>query len=143
MQANTQALEVYLKPLEGLLMDSMVSEISINTPEEVYVERGGRITVERISELNGYWLEGLARLIANATQQRLSEKEPLLSASLPQGHRIQVVLPPVCPLNSVILSIRKQVIRNLSLEDYDKMDAFSDVKPYFIKNHRTEMNLTA
>ncbi len=111
-----------------LLDDPEISEISINQPQVAYIEKAGQVTEIKLAQLTHYWLEGLATLIARFTEQRLSAKEPLLSASLPNGQRIQIVLPPACEAGKIILSIRKQVIQNLSLDDYHAMGAFDQVK---------------
>lgn len=139
---NISALSTYLEPLASLLNDPLVSEISINEPYWVQVEKAGQTTEASLPELTDYWLDGLAGLIADYADQRLSEEEPLLSASLPAGHRIQVVLPPSCEPGKVIMSIRKQVIRHLTLAEYEANGAFDQVKPRFIKSHRSELGLS-
>lgn len=139
---NIDALTIYLEPLSALLQDDEISEISINEPHMVYIERAGQISCETLPKLSDYWLQGLGQLIARFTDQRLSEKEPLLSACLPEGHRIQIVIPPACEDGKILMSIRKQVIRNLTLEEYDKMGAFDRVKPRYIKSHRSNLALT-
>lgn len=138
---NTDALSVYLEPLKLLLSDKQVNEISINEPKIAYIERDGEISRERLPELTDYWLTGLANLIARYTDQRISEKEPLLSAQLPEGHRIQVVLPPAAEAGKVIISIRQQVISDLSLDEYEKVGTFNHVKARYIKSHRTGLAL--
>ncbi len=138
---NTSALDVYLEPLDALLQDEQVSEISINEPQKAYVERQGEVHCEVLPQLTDYFLQGLANLVARFSDQRLSEKEPLLSARLPAGHRIQIVMPPASEEGKVLISIRKQVIRNLSLEDYQRMGAFEQVKPRTIPSHRTNRPL--
>jgi type IV secretion system protein VirB11 len=138
---NTSALSVYLEPLNAWLLDDTVSEISINEPQIAYIERGGRITREELPTLTGYFLQGLANLIARFSDQRLSEQEPLLSARLPAGHRIQIVMPPASEDGKILIAIRKQVIRDLSLHDYEKMGAFKRIKPRYIHSHRSTMTL--
>ena len=69
-------------------------------------------------------MKSLGRLIAQSTEQRISEEMPLLSATLPAGYRVQIVFPPACEPGSVIFAIRKQSTLNWSLDDYDKMGAF-------------------
>ena len=69
-------------------------------------------------------LKSLSRLVAQATEQRLSEEEPLLSATLPNGYRIQIVFPPACEQKTVVISIRKPSVFNWTLGDYEKMGMF-------------------
>ena len=73
-------------------------------------------------------LKDLARLVAQATDQRVSEEEPLLSATLPDGYRIQIVFPPACENTKVVMSIRKKSALNWTLDDYEKMHAFDAIK---------------
>lgn len=118
------ALETYLTPLKRFFAESAVSEISINRPGEVWVETGGDMTRHEIPELDLEHLKSLGRLVAQSTEQRISEEAPLLSATLPEGFRIQVVFPPACDAGTVAMSIRKQTILNLDLEQYEAIGAF-------------------
>lgn len=136
MIPNTTALEEYLKPLGIFLMDKTVSEILVNQPEKVFVERKGFFERSEVPALNKRHLMGLANLIARYSDQRLSEKEPLLSGQLPSGHRIQVVLPPATSPERIILCIRKQTISDVSLSDYVALGAFAFTKSCFLKSHR-------
>ncbi|MEH0830979.1 P-type DNA transfer ATPase VirB11 [Anaplasma bovis] len=121
------ALETYLEPFKDLFAEEGVNEISINKECEVWVENRGEIRQERIESLTIAHLKALSRLIAQATEQKISEETPLLSASLPNGFRVQIVFPPACEGDKVALSIRKPSTVQLSLEDYEKMGAFSFV----------------
>lgn len=56
----------------------------------------------------------------------ISEEKPLLSATLPNGYRIQIVFPPACEIGQIIYSIRKPSGMNLTLDEYAKMGAFDD-----------------
>ncbi len=147
---NIDALLAYLAPLHSLLEDGGISEISINEPYAAWIEKGGEINQLALPALSLYWLQGLANLIARYSEQRHDETMPLLSASLPQGHRVQIVIPPACEEGKIIFSIRKQVVRNLSLNDYVTTGAFTNTRPYFIDSPRihavlndTEKNLAA
>jgi type IV secretion system protein VirB11 len=128
MAINVEALEVYLAPITALLNKEGVSEVSINEPNEAWVEiRGDMFRVE----LPGYDLEhlkSLGRLIAQSTEQKVSEETPLLSATLPAGYRIQVVFPPACENHTVIFSIRKKAAIQWDLDDYEKMGAFDNTE---------------
>lgn len=136
---STEALRVYLEPLGPFLSDAWVSEISVNEPGSLYIERGGVIHKEELPSLTYDWLLGISKLIAQYSDQRLSEAEPLLSASLPEGHRIQVVLPPAS--NHIVLSIRKQVVHRLRLDDFEKQGAFAHTRAISIPSHRSTLPL--
>ena len=118
------ALETYLSPLKKIFSEEGVNEISINKPGEAWVEKMGDIRRELIPEFGQSHLLSLARLIAQSTEQRISEEQPLLSATLPAGYRVQIVIPPACEQNTSIFSIRKQSPLKWTLHDYDKMGAF-------------------
>ncbi len=119
------ALDSYLLPLKQILDRDGVNEVSINRPNEVWVECKGDTFREELPTFDFNHLKSLARLVAQSTEQRLSEEEPLLSATLPNGFRIQIVFPPACEPGSVIISIRKPSSIKWSLEDYDKMGMFA------------------
>lgn len=108
-----------LSPLKVFLDDPKVVEISVNQPGEVFVERLGAAYMERheVPELVAAEIRNIGERVAAATNQFISSAEPLLSAALPSGERIQVVLPPAAPRGGS-LSIRKQVTHNFTLEEY-------------------------
>ncbi|MDR2778226.1 MAG: P-type DNA transfer ATPase VirB11 [Rickettsiales bacterium] len=120
-----EALEVYLKPITVLLNKDGVNEISINEPNEAWVERKGDMFRVNLPGYDSRHLKSLARLIAESTDQKVSEETPLLSATLPAGYRIQIIFPPACENHTVIMSIRKKSGFAWTLEDYDKMGAFT------------------
>lgn len=118
------ALETYLMPLKEVFARDGVAEISINTPGEAWIETRGDMSKIDLPEFDFEHLKGLARLIAQSTEQRISEENPLLSATLPNGFRIQVVFPPACEAGKVVMSIRKGSTLNWTLDDYEKLGAF-------------------
>jgi type IV secretion system protein VirB11 len=128
------ALETFLLPFHTLFAEKGVSEISVNSPGEAWVENKGEMRMEKIPELDITHLKNLAKLVAQSTSQVISEEKPLLSATLPNGYRIQFVFPPACEANTVILSIRKGATTKLTLEDYEKMGAFKNTETKVIKN---------
>jgi type IV secretion system protein VirB11 len=122
---SNAALETYLTPLKTIFAEDGVAEISINTPGEAWIERRGDMFKIDLPEFDFEHLKGLARLVAQSTEQRISEELPLLSATLPNGFRIQIVFPPACESGKVVMSIRKGSTLNWNLDDYEKMGAFS------------------
>jgi type IV secretion system protein VirB11 len=118
------ALDTYLTPLKRYFAQEGVSEISINRPKELWVEVFGDMYRDEIPEFDLEHLKALARLVAQSTSQKVSEESPLLSASLPEGYRIQVVFPPACEPGTIAMSIRKQVIVDFDLDKYEALGAF-------------------
>lgn len=122
------ALDTYLEPLVPLFDRAGVSEVSINRPGEAWVEVYGDMHREDVPALDLPHLKALGRLVAQYTEQSVSEESPLLSASLPAGYRIQVVFPPACEPGTVAMSIRKQVVLDFDLQRYEALGAFENTK---------------
>lgn len=120
------ALDSYMLPLKQILDRDGVNEVSINRPFEVWVELKGDMIREELPSFDMEHLKSMGRLIAQSTEQRLSEEEPLLSATLPSGYRIQIVFPPACEQGCVVMSIRKPSSLKWTLEDCDKMGMFDN-----------------
>jgi type IV secretion system protein VirB11 len=120
------ALETYLLPLKNIFAEEGVNEIMINKPGEAWVEKRGDQRLEKIPEVDIDHLLGLGRLIAQSTDQSISEERPLLSATLPNGYRVQVVFPPAVEPNTAAFAIRKGSTMHLSLDEYAKMGAFEN-----------------
>lgn len=131
--AKSEQSGVYLKQYMGLfekyLNDPDISEICVNKPGELWIEKAGEPEMLFIEnkEITDDILWRLGRLVANYTDQSIAANKPLLSASLPSGERIQFATPPVSRFG-VALSIRKQVMRDLSLDDYREIGAFERLK---------------
>jgi type IV secretion system protein VirB11 len=118
MRAGAVFLEEFLRPLAPWLEQPDVCEIAVNAPGRVWIERAGAAGMECVAvpELDAARIEQLARQVAAFSSQAVNRAMPLLSATLPGGERIQLVLPPACA--GGVLAIRRQVLRDLSLEAY-------------------------
>jgi type IV secretion system protein VirB11 len=116
-------LSAFLEPFAVWLARPDVTDILVNKPGEVWVESvtGGieRYLAPDVTAVN---LTRLAAQIARISRQGVSREHPLLSASLPTGERIQMVLPPATR-GAVALAIRKHVLTDLTLADYVKTGA--------------------
>ncbi|KIP98107.1 type VI secretion protein [Agrobacterium tumefaciens] len=124
-------LDDFLTPLKQYLDNPAVQEISINKPGAVFIEEIGASHMKEYA-VEAMTAETIARIgeqVAAHTGQFINETNPILSASLPTGERIQVVLPPVAPEGGMI-SIRKQVVNNLTLEEYRDKGALNKVAVY-------------
>jgi type IV secretion system protein VirB11 len=121
-------LRSYLAPLTGMLARPDVTDIYVNRPGELWVETtGGEIERHDAPALDEATLARLARQIAALSHQGISRAHPLLSATLPDGARVQVVAPPATR-GPLALAIRKHVSPDLALEDYVAAGAFAETR---------------
>ena len=119
-------LRSYLAPLSGMLERPDVTDIYVNRPHELWIETtGGAIERHDAPALDEATLSRLARQIAALSHQGISREHPLLSATLPDGARVQVVGPPATR-GSLVLAIRKHVEPDLTLADYVAGGAMAD-----------------
>lgn len=112
-------LHSYLRALRPWLEDARVTEILSNGAGEVWIERIGEPTMqlERVPELDDVLLQRLATQVARASHQGINREQPLLSAILPGGERIQIVGPPATRAGWAF-AIRRHVGVDLQLGDY-------------------------
>ncbi len=115
-----------LSPLQDFLDDKTVSEILINRPQEVFVERNGVLLRFDIPVLTTQYLRRLFMLIANENKQTLSELSPILSGSLEDGSRVQLVMPQASQHET--LSIRKFTLQDLSFVEYSSQGFFNNTQ---------------
>lgn len=121
-------LRSYLAPLTGMLARPDVTDIYVNRPGELWVETtGGAIERHDAPALDEATLARLARQIAALSHQGISREHPLLSATLPDGARVQVVAPPATR-GPLALAIRKHVSPDLTLDDYVAAGAFAETR---------------
>lgn len=118
------SLEHFLDPIIHLLQDSEVTEICINKPGEAYVERYSGWTCTALKQLTFDWCMQFAKLVANYTKQRISPQEPLLSATLPTGARVQIVVPPATEEGRVSITIRRPSDKLWTLEELGEKGIF-------------------
>jgi type IV secretion system protein VirB11 len=130
---SVAALETFLEPVYNILQGEDINEVSINEPFGCWVEKRGDHTYQKLEGFDLNYLLTLGRLIAQSTNQVISSEQPLLSATLPNGYRVQVVFPPAIEQGSICFSIRKPSTLNFDLEGYEKMGAFAEAT--FAKKH--------
>jgi type IV secretion system protein VirB11 len=105
--SEATALDLTLRALRPLLANPEVTELCINRPREIFIESRSGWHRENIPFADFDWCRRLAKLIANVTRQRVDESSPLLSASLPSGERVQIVLPPATTTGCIAITIRR------------------------------------
>lgn len=107
---------VGLGPLEPLLADPSVSEIMVNSHEEIYVERAGRLRRLDMSFSSQQAVLAIIDRIVAPLGRRVDESSPMVDARLPDGSRVNAVIPPIA-LRGPCLTIRKFPTRRLSMDD--------------------------
>ncbi len=114
-----------LGPIEPLLRDLEISDILINGPNSVYVERQGRLERVAVSFRDDHHLINIITRIANKVGRRIDESTPMLDARLQDGSRVNAIIPPLS-LNGACLSIRRFVGTDIGIDDlikFESMDA--------------------
>jgi len=106
---------VGLGPLEPLLAEASITDILVNGPSEVYVERNGLLEKAAIRFRDAPHLVNVAQRIATAVGRRIDEASPMVDARLLDGSRVNIVLPPLV-LNGGTISIRKFSKRQITLD---------------------------
>ena len=110
-----------LGPLEAPMKDPAVSDILVNGPREVYLERNGRLELCDIVFADDAHVMQIIQRIAARVGRRVDEMSPMVDARLPDGSRVNAIIPPLA-LNGPVLSIRRFGVR-LSAEDLIATDS--------------------
>ena len=105
-----------LGPIEPLLLDPEISDILVNGVDSVYVERGGRLEPVDIRFRDAQHLLNIAQRIAGGIGRRVDESSPMVDARLPDGSRVNIIIPPLA-LDGAAISIRRFVMRGASLDE--------------------------
>ncbi|MEX0725476.1 MAG: CpaF family protein [Planctomycetaceae bacterium] len=105
-----------LGPLETLMKDKTISDILVNHIHEVYIERNGRLELTPILFADDAHLMRIIQRIVSRVGRRIDEVSPMVDARLPDGSRINAVVPPLA-LNGPTLSIRRFGARPMQVDD--------------------------
>ncbi|OWY59253.1 P-type DNA transfer ATPase VirB11, partial [cyanobacterium TDX16] len=131
-------MQSYLAPFADILARDDVTDVYVNAPQEVWIETlGGENERHWVAGLDETALARLARQIAAYAHQGINREHPILSASLPSGERVQIIIPPATR-GGVVVAIRKHVSSDLRLEDYFASGAFEAT---FLRGTRRETEL--
>ena len=113
-----------LGPIEPLLQDPDISDILVNGTSSTYVERRGRLEPVDIRFRDAQHLVHIAQRIAGRIGRRVDESSPMVDARLPDGSRVNIIIPPLA-LDGAAFSIRRFVMRGTSLEDMAERQVLS------------------
>jgi pilus assembly protein CpaF len=106
----------FLKPIEHLILDDSISEVMVNGPDRVFIEKQGFLQQVPDVSLGERSLMVAVKNIARRLGDDISESKPILDSRLPDGSRVAAVIPP-CSLGGVTLTIRKFNTRHFEMED--------------------------
>ncbi len=134
--------EIYgFGPLEPLMNDPDVSDVLVNAPDRVFIERAGVLEETDVQFANeGHLLRFIQRLVGRAGR-RIDEVSPMVDAKLPDGSRLNAVIPPLA-LRGPTLSIRRFRSRSLLFEDMVSMGTLApEMAEFLITAVRGRMNI--
>jgi pilus assembly protein CpaF len=112
-------------PLEPLLADPSVSDILVNTAHQVYVERHGKLELSPVRFIDDAHLMKIIDKIVSRVGRRVDESSPMVDARLPDGSRVNAIIPPLA-IDGPIMSIRRfaaEPLRLADLVEYQSMTA--------------------
>lgn len=106
----------FLQPINDFIDDESISEIMINGPSTIFIEKKGKVLLTKAKFDDEASLQAAARNIAQFVARPLDKETPTLDARLPDGSRVHVVIPP-CARNGTTIAIRKFFKVSLTLKD--------------------------
>lgn len=118
-------------PLDALIHDEAVTEIMVNGTHSVYVERNGRLELASVKFESDDQVRALIDRILGPLGRRIDESSPLVSARLPQGHRVHAVVPPLA-IDGPCLTIRSFTRKPLSLVQLRNLGSFDETVEQFL-----------
>jgi pilus assembly protein CpaF len=114
-----------LGPLETLLKDDTVNDILVNGPNQIFVERDGKLMLSDVTFKNEKHLLRIIDKIVSAVGRRVDESNPYVDARLADGSRFNAMVPPVA-VDGSLVSIRKFKKEKLAIDDLVKFGAFTE-----------------
>jgi pilus assembly protein CpaF len=105
-----------LGPLESLLADPTVSDILVNGSQQVYVERRGQLSLTDVTFADDNHLMKIIDKIVSRVGRRIDESSPMVDARLPDGSRVNVIIPPLA-LDGPVMSIRRFAVVPLGIDN--------------------------
>src|SRR6516225_3774263 len=108
----------HLRALQGWLDDSRVNEIAVNAPGIVQLWKGGVWEQVDAPPISFEYLQALGNFLANLSQKPFDEGDPILSAYLPGGERIEMTMPPTAPRGMIYLNLRKHTSQAFDLAQF-------------------------
>lgn len=121
-----------LGPIEEMVYDESITEIMVNGARSVYFEREGKLVRSDVSFDSDEQVRLLIDRIIGPLGRRLDESSPMVNARLPQGHRVNAIIPPLSP-DGPVLTIRAFARRAMTLEEMQERGSFDDSVRRFLE----------
>ena len=124
MDNNNSFLVLFLSPVREYLEDDSVSEILINGPQQIYIERRGKLEEVAAKFVSESALKAAAANIAKSVGRILDDAHPRLDARLPDGSRVHAVIPPLSRVGTVIAirKFKKDTLTIDKMQEYGSLD---------------------
>ncbi len=130
-----------LGPLEPLIADDTVSDIMVNGPKQVYVERRGKLELTEVVFRDDPHLMNICTKIVTRIGRRIDESRPLVDARLPDGSRVNIIIPPLA-IDGASISIRKFSKKSITLDTMAANNSLSPAMATVLKiASRTRLNI--
>jgi pilus assembly protein CpaF len=128
-------------PLERLLLDDTITEIMVNGPHDIWVERAGRLYQVPIHFTDSSHLRRIINKIVAQIGRRIDESSPMVDARLPDGSRVNAIIPPLS-LSGPLVTIRKFGETRLNLDDMIRIGTLSETTVDFLSRCiQSELNI--
>ncbi|MEZ5511097.1 MAG: ATPase, T2SS/T4P/T4SS family [Gammaproteobacteria bacterium] len=132
LKRQVVAEAVGLGALEPLLSDDAVTEVMVNGPDQIYVEREGRLVLAESRFTSTQSLLAIIDRVVAPLGRRIDESSPMVDARLPDGSRVNAIIPPLA-LNGPTITIRKFAKKTLFMSDLVKFGSISLEMALFLK----------
>jgi pilus assembly protein CpaF len=130
-----------LGPLEPMLADESVTDIMVNGPNQVYVERGGKLELTDVEFRDNAHVMNIATRIVTRVGRRIDESSPLVDARLEDGSRVNIIAPPLA-IDGASISIRKFAKKKITLEVMARQNNVSEALANVLKfASRSQLNV--
>jgi pilus assembly protein CpaF len=123
----------YLRPIEKFILDPDISEIMLNSPSDIFIEKQGVMEKVHGITIPTDQLRVAVQNIARGLGDDISEEKPILDSRLPDGSRIAAVLPP-CSIQGITLTIRKFNTRNFTIHDLIRIGTITEEMAAYLQD---------
>lgn len=128
-------------PLKTLLNDNSITEIMVNGPHHIYIEKDGKMQLSKVKFDDERQLYNVIHKIVSPTHRRVDESMPYVDLSLEDGSRVNVILPPLSLVGPVV-TVRKFLKQLRQIEDLVKLDTLTkDMSDFLVACVRAKINI--